>query len=238
MDKILLTARYVEGDLSESEFGEYENIIKHDKELQEYLAHYKIINRSLDIQLMGALASPARRDADKTSSLKQNLPKANMARVFVVGTAIALSIAISVFLFSRHYNYYEQFKIADKEMIAGFLKSPEARMKEAAAHVSNGEYYEAKQIIEKLYVKNPDNNFLANHYAAILIVNDCLETSKEVLYPVLDGADADNKYEAAYMLALSFLKEGNYKSCRQWLSEIAPSSSRYAQANQLLKKLA
>lgn len=240
MDKILLTARYVEGDLSESEYGEFENIIKHDKELQQYLEHYKIINRSLDMQLMGALASKNRKSDTVTLPIKQNEPTKevdNIARVFIIGAVIALTIVVGVFLFLRNYNHYEQFKITDSEMITGFGKSSHIGLNQAAIHVGNGEYYEAKQIIEKLYLKNPDDNHLANHYAAILLANDCFETSKEVLYPVLNGNDTSNKYEAAYMIALSFLKEGNSKACKQWLSVIPLGSDRYAQANQLLSKL-
>ncbi|MDQ8003589.1 MAG: hypothetical protein REI64_02250 [Pedobacter sp.] len=240
MDKILLTARYVEGDLSESEFDEFEDIIKHDKELQEYLEHYKIINRSLDMQLMGALMSSTSEKATKSLSIKQHertKEVSNIARVFIIGTFIALAVVVGVFFFSLSHNHYEQFKVSDDEMIATFRKSPYKDLNEAATHVSNGEYYEAKQIIEKLYLKNPDNNELANHYAAILMANNCLETSKEVLYPVLNGTDASLKYEAAYMIALSFLKEGNRTACKQWLTMIPLNSERYAQANHLLSKL-
>lgn len=240
MDKILLTARYVEGDLSESEYDEFENVIEHDKELQQYLEHYKIISRSLDIQLMGALASSKKKNETAILHIHKNKPAkqvGNLARVLIVVTMIALSIVFGIFFFLSNYTYYEKFKITDSEMITRFKKSSHVELNQAAAHVGNGEYYEAKQIIEKLYLKNPDNNRVANHYAAILLANNCLETSKEVLYPVVNGTDENYKFEAAYMIALSFLMEGNIDACRQWLSEIPRGSKRYLQANQLLSKL-
>src|SRR5690606_30296569 len=46
-DKILWTARYAEGDLNEAESLAYEDQLRHDEELKEYLLHYHDAHGSL-----------------------------------------------------------------------------------------------------------------------------------------------------------------------------------------------
>jgi negative regulator of sigma E activity len=50
-DKILLTARYVEGDLNETEKADFENRLLSDDELHQHLTNYHDIHQSLAMEL-------------------------------------------------------------------------------------------------------------------------------------------------------------------------------------------
>ena len=55
MDKVLLAVKYVEGDLGELEHRAFEDALRYDSELQEYLASYREINRNVGKHLKEVL---------------------------------------------------------------------------------------------------------------------------------------------------------------------------------------
>lgn len=67
-DKILWTARFVEGDLNEAEVAEFEARLQTDAELQQHLENYRLLQQDLGQQL----APDANREA-----LQQTLTKLN-----------------------------------------------------------------------------------------------------------------------------------------------------------------
>ena len=45
------------------------------------------------------------------------------------------------------------------------------------------------------------------------------------------------KYDAAFYMALSYLKEKNKPGCKEWLNKIPADAGPYSNAQELLKKL-
>jgi len=131
---------------------------------------------------------------------------------------------------------YEQYKI-NNALVVGQLVKSNAEFKTAAEYLDNGDYYEARQILSKHYLKDLGNVNLAKQYAIILIESDCFETSKQVLYPVFDSGNTIHKADAAYLLGLTFLKEGRHSVSQHWLSKVSSSSIYYHQAKDLISKL-
>lgn len=139
--------------------------------------------------------------------------------------------------FSWKPSLYDQYKLSNAVIVSQLSSSSNAEFKTAAAYLENGDFYSARLILSKYYLKDMDNTSLAKQYASILIASDCFETSKQVLYPVFANADKKNKAEAAYLLGLTFLKEGRYLTSQQWLVKVTNGSANYRQAQDLILKL-
>lgn len=132
---------------------------------------------------------------------------------------------------------YDQYKVNDHQIVEQLAKAPDEELKAAAVYFKDGDYYGAKQIVSKHYLKNLNNLQVATQYAEILIASDCFETSREVLFPIYESGNVKFRAEAAYLLALSSLKEGNIKSSKEWLRKVTSGTAYDAAANELLVKL-
>jgi hypothetical protein len=163
---------------------------------------------------------------------KKTALSVKLAIVFVAALAIGL-IAWTPWKSS----VYDEYKISNEAIVEQLAKAPQEDFQIAATHFKNGDYYETRQIVSKYYFKNLGDARIAKQYAAILIANDCFETSKQVLYPVFGSKNQQDRAEAAYLLGLTFLKEGNNVAGKQWLMKVPNGSVQYRQAQEIITKL-
>ncbi|WP_199119521.1 hypothetical protein [Pedobacter sp. ASV28] len=237
MDKILFTARYVEGDLSENEYTEFENTVKYDKELQEYLLYYRDMHRNLGLQIRDVLALPSFKKAKVTQDKPYVAEELSYGLDRLWFFTVALAMVTALLLWQPwKSSLYDQFKINEQYLTANLDKAPYQDFSLAAKYYNEKQYDEAKQVVAKLYMKNPEDVELGYYYGVMLLENNCFETISEVLMPIYDGKSA-HKYDAAYMMALSYLKQGSSLDCQQWLVKIPKGTLYYHQAQELLGKL-
>lgn len=235
MDKVLLAVKYVEGDLDERENRAFEEAVRYDSELQDYLASYKEINLNIGQQLKEALSFSRFRNTENTQPYIAEKITYGLDYVWFLGWALTFVIAMLVWK-PWKADLYQEFGYDHKVIAATLVNKPYQNFDKAAQFLEKKDYYEAKLIVSKTFTQNPNDFKLASSYAMILIADNRLETSREILYPFA-SANSIYKQDAAYMLALSFLKAGDNENCRLWLKKITGSSSNYQQSLQLLDKL-
>ena len=63
-----------------------------------------------------------------------------------------------------------------------------------------------------------------------------IENARKELMIVYNGVSSF-KYDAAFYLALSYLKEKNKADCKNWLNKIPADAGIYNKAQELLKKI-
>lgn len=238
MDKILLTARYAEGDLSEQEYREFEFIVKSDTELQEYLYDYKKVQLSFPSQWKNELdLTRLKTNATTTEVKKYVAEKIDYTVDNLWYFTLALVFVIGLFIWKPWTpNLYNEFRVSEQQIAAELINAPYKDFNLAADFVEKKQYYEAKLLVSKLYMKNPEDLKLSYYYGVILLQNNSYETIHKVLEPVL-SSNSDYKDAAAYVMALSSLQQKNQSSCEEWLSKITKGSSYYLQANSLKEKL-
>lgn len=236
MDKILLAAKYVEGDLNEWEYQEFERTIECDRELQEYLSYYKEVNQSVTRQLKEALSYPKiRRYRSMSEGYEAEELTYKLDYLWYAVWIAALVIGLWVWR-PWQTTLYEKFSL-DKDYVTSVLvRAPYYGFEKAAQFLEKKDYYQTKLIVSKSYVKDPDNAELAYYYAMVLMADGRAETSEKVLMPVAKG-NSLYKDNAIYMLALTYLKRENTKSCREWLLKLPKRSAYYEQSRALLANL-
>lgn len=238
MDKVLLAVKYVEGDLGELEHRAFEDALRYDSELQEYLASYREIDRNVGKHLKEVLGFSRFRNTSVLGKDEVYVAEKityGLDYLWFLGWALAAVIALLIWK-PWKANLYDEFGFNNKVIAATLVNTPYEGFEKAAHFLEKKDYYEAKLIVSKKFAKNPEDFKLASSYAMLLIADNCLETGREVLLPFVEGA-SKYKSDAAYMLAMSYLKVGDTENCNHWLRKIAAGSSRYQQSVELLDKL-
>lgn len=239
-DKILWTAQYVEGDLDEAERLVFENLLTYDEELKQYLADYYHIHHSLQMEL----AEDKDRDAlletlqvlnkEHFIAVQPKVVKLSTYLRWVSGVAAVLILGMLVWAPWRG-NLYEQFNTVSQMTVAE-RGAEKTALDDAAALFNIQKYNEAKTALAKLNIADPQNAMVAYYYGVSLIETNEVAKGRLLLEGLFKGQSV-YKYDAAYTMAMSYLKENKKEDCKFWLEKIPDEAMQYNKAQELLKKL-
>jgi predicted Zn-dependent protease len=239
-DKILLTARYAEGDLNEDEVAAFEMRMQSDVELQQHLKDYQHIHESLKMQLVNdandeqfkqtlkGLNKHYFREEPKVISFKPALK-------WLTGVAAVLVIGLLIWAPWRS-NLYDKYATNGQMLVTERGAEATTDLDKAAALYNEKKYSAAKTILEKLYVKEPTNAMVGYYYGLTLLETAQLDSGRKVLTQIYTG-ESVFKYDSAYAIALSYLKEDKKAACKTWLQKIPKGTTHYTQAAELIEKL-
>jgi len=239
-DKILLTARYVEGDLSETEKIEFEAALLNDQTLQQHLKDYQHVHQSLKMQLV-------RDDRDKLfletlttfnkTYFKTEEKVLSLKSYIKWMGAVAAVLVVAVLIWAPwNKDLYQQYAGDQQMMVAERGEVKETALSKAAALFNEKKYTEAKPILEQLTKTQPTNAMIAYYYAYTLLQTNNIEDGRLRLIQLYNGESAF-KYDAAFAIALSYLKDRNQQESRTWLLKIPAGTAHYQKATSLLEKL-
>ena len=238
MDKITLTTKYAEGELSINEQLLFEKNITIDHELQEYLAHYKKASSNLGGQISELLKNNIQNrlinNPTNTVYLKERLDF-KLDNLWYLAWFLTFAIALMLIRpWEKTIN--EQFGINNKYISEEIANAPFENFSKAAQFIEDKDFYNAKLIVAKTYYNNPKNIQLGIYYATLLIGDKKFETVKEIITPIAKGS-SNLKYKAAYLLALCYANEQSNAMAKQWLLQIPQSAKNYQNAQIALNKL-
>ncbi|SFG92157.1 hypothetical protein [Pedobacter insulae] len=236
-DKILWVARYVEGDMDDAEVADFESRLADDAELQQNLSNYKDIHQSLKMKLS---------DNEELEHTLKGLNKQYFGEETKVVSfkptikwlgAVAAVLVIGLFIWAPWNNSLYNTYNDHSDMLVTERGATEAGdLVNAAALYNAKNYAAAKAMLQKLYAKQKTNAMIGYYYGLSLLKTNEVEQSREVLTPIYDG-ESVFKYDAAYAIALGYLKENNKADCKAWLTKIPEGTTRYQQAQDLLGEL-
>jgi tetratricopeptide (TPR) repeat protein len=155
-------------------------------------------------------------------------------RNYVILTAmVAVAMAILLYVSPWRKNIYRQFAATEMQ-IPGIdsLRLPEA----AILQFNHGYFNEAITSLNTVLQSNP-GNFYARYYRGVaLLEENQLPAARTDLLSVYDS-QSDLRYEAAFYMALSYLKEGQKQPCLDWLLKIPPGAPNYLKVQKLIEEL-
>ncbi|MFN0291083.1 hypothetical protein [Pedobacter helvus] len=239
-DKILWTAQYVEGDLDEAQRLEFENFLTEDEELKQYLADYYDIHSSLEMELAVDSQRSALVDTLQTLNIQHftaeqpKVVKLSSYLRWVSGVAAVLVIGMFIWAPWKG-NLYEQFSTAPQMNVAE-RGAEVSDLDKAAALFNAHKYHEAKIALAKLKSADPENAMVAYFYGVSLIETNEAAKGRLLLEDLFKGKSV-YKYDAAYAVAMSYLKEDKKADTKFWLEKIPDGAVQYEKAQVLLKKL-
>lgn len=252
-EKLLIVARYLEGDMEVQEKESFEAELQSDKELQSLIAAYQNIHQTLKMKI-----APAQEDRQVEATLaalnkqyfdggaatestgKKN--KTELAKVvplsrYLKWLSIAAVLIIGLFVWAPwSADLYEKYAISKEMSVAERGAGQADALEKAAALYNTGDYAGARKLLEKEYQAKPEHSIAAYYYGITLIETGSYDEARAVLTMLYNG-ESVFKFDAAYYIGLSYVKQKNHQQAMDWLKKIPQGTSHYANARELTQKL-
>ena len=242
-DKILLTARYVEGDLDQAESKQFEERLLTDTKLQQCLADYKRVEENLKMHF----ADDQQRDQLKVTLKQFNKQhftidkpinnKVISLKPYMKWISVAAVLIIGLFIWAPWNNdLYKQYANDNKMLVTERGQAPTSELDQAATFYNRQEFEKAAVILAELYKKDNENALTAFYYGSSLAALNQSVKAREILEKLAAG-NSVYKFDAAYTIALNYLKNDDKANCKLWLEKIPAGTAKYEKSQELLKKL-
>lgn len=252
-EKLLTVARYLEGDMEVQEKESFEAQLQSDKELQSLFAAYQNIHKTLkmriaadqeDAQVEATLASLNKQYFKNEASIADISVERNGKPVKVVPLtsyikwfSVAAVLIIGLFVWAPwSADLYEKYAISKHMSVAERSEVQADILDKAAARYNSEDYAGARSLLEKEYQAKPENSMVAYYYGLTLIETGNQEGARTVLTKLYEG-ESVFQYDAAYAIALSYIKQRNHQEAMGWLAKIPQGTTNYAKAKKLTREL-
>lgn len=247
-EKILAVARYLEGDMELQEKADFEISIGSDPELQGLLAEYENVHQTLkmkiapstaDQQLLGTLSSLNQQyfKATAISAAVGKAPVILSLRPYLKWMGVAAVLIIGLLVWAPwSAGLYEKYAISKEMSVVERGEGAQNNLEKAADFYNAGDYVSASGFLQKEYALHPENAMLAYYYSVSLIETGKVEEARKVLTEIYNG-ESVFKYDAAYYMALSYVKQKNNQEAIIWLRKIPSGTSNAVKAQTLIKEL-
>lgn len=237
-------ARYEAGEMDANVRIGFEALLVTDADLRQQLALYREVQQSLthSVQTAGE-----KQQLQQTLSMLGreyfHTPAAIPARTFslknylrpVAGVAAAAVIALCIWqpwqpdLFTSY---------ARTQMVAMTERGADTDtlLHRATLAFNKADYTDAARLLNKVVQQDKDNSFASFYYALSLLQLRETGRARELLLALNNGSSAFT-HEAAFYLALSYVRENNKAEARKWLQRIPQDAVVYEKATRLLREL-
>jgi hypothetical protein len=237
-DKILAIARYLEGDMEAGEKAEFEASLQTDAELQELAAKYRAIHQTLKMKI-----APDEQDKQVENTLKGmnqqyfKQTKTVSLKPYLKWLSVAAVLLIGLFVWAPWSSgLYEKYSFSKQMLVAERGTDNQAQLSKAAELYNKGDYAEARKILGKEYMFNPQSPLLTYYFAITLIETKQTYEARTLLKHLFEGQSVF-KYDAAFYAALSLVKEDKREGAIQWLQKVPKDNVNYAKAQELIAEL-
>ncbi|RBL88269.1 CDC27 family protein [Chitinophaga flava] len=145
----------------------------------------------------------------------------------------AAGVAVMMYISPWRKNIYKQFASTEMQVPdTDSLRVPA----EIIQKFNRGHFSDAIMLLDKVLQQHPGNLY-ARYYRGVCKVDlNQLQPARTDLLQVYKES-SDLRYEAAFYLALSYLKEGHKQECLDWLLKIPPQAANYLKVQKLIEEL-
>lgn len=237
-ENYILFDQYLQEELSNAEKINFEKELTENLELAAAFGAFKEANEQLEVKFGLETERNAFVANLKAISKEQfSAPKAKVVQfkpwMYMAAASVALLFGIFVFNSNSNpsfddYNQYENAYFTERGDAV-------ANVKQAETAFNDKKYQEAIPLFEALLKENKTAELQYFYGVALLETNKTKEA--EVVFNELKSGNSIYKNKAIWSLALSKLKQKEYKACKEILLTIHADYENYDQVQKLLKEL-
>jgi hypothetical protein len=250
-------SRYLDGEMNAEERNSFEAQMQQDADLKLEVELLKDVNETLKMKLHPGdnelnLRNTIKEMNDEYFSKKSEqikiIPFRRYRWVAAAAAVLIFTLVLTIWSPWGKDDLYEQYAAIEMPGIAERSAATDSLLKLAVTNFNNKKFDDAIPSFETILKDSAQptgpggrpggsqNAFVQYYYGIALLQNNQTERSRAVLTELYKGASLF-KYDAAFYLALSFLKEKNNPACKDWLNKIPADAGPYVKAQELLKKL-
>lgn len=228
--------QYLHGEMSVEEKINFEKQLSEDAELALELKIFK----ELQGQLQNKFGNENQRNAFKENlksisktHFKTSKPKVIAFKPMYYAVAASVAVLIGLFFFNQNPNFEDY----NQQEVAYFTERGDVNidLKQAEVAFNAKNYKEAIPLFESVLNSNKTPEILY-FYGVSLLENDRIKDA-ETVFNELKSGNSIYKNKAIWSLALSKLKQKEYKSCKEILLTIPDDFEDYDQVQELLNEL-
>ena len=237
--------RYLDGELNAAEDKAFETQMQQDTELQDEVELTRDVQATLKMKLNPGENETALRKSFKEMNEEFFTNRSEQAKIIplirrkwmtAVTAIFIIALVLTVWQPWKKEDLYKQYAAIQMPGIAERGAAADSLLKMAVENFNNKKFAEAIPSFEAVLKDSSLNTFVQYYYAIALLQNDQTEKSRIQFTELYNGASLF-KYDAAFYMALSYLKEKNKTACKDWLNNIPADAGQYDKAQELLKKL-
>lgn len=233
-------ARYAEGAMEDREQAAFENALAGDAALRDELEKYYDIRSGLRMELQEDPQKDAllqTLDAFKGEYFSPSMRVVSFRRRLIrVLPAAAAVILILLIWAPWKPNLYQKYSMIDMQGITERDGHTDSLKVEAEKAFNARHFADARGMLYQINQAEPDNAMYVFFYGVSLMQVDSLEKSRTLFQETFEGPSI-YKNEAAFFMAMSYLKEKDKSAARKWLEKIPSDAGAYEKAQEVLKKM-
>ena len=237
--------RYLEGEMNGEEMNAFEEQMQQDAELQNEVALMKDVNETLKIKLHPGENEQALRNSLQGISAEYFSKETKETKIILfrqrrwitaAAAVLIMALILTVWQPWKKEDLYKQYASIQMPGIAERGIPADSLLKPAVENFNNKKFAAAIPSFESILKDDSQNAFVQYYYAIALLQNGETQKSRTQLAGLYNGMSLF-KYDAAFYIALSYLKEKNKPGCKEWLNKIPADAGVYDKAMELLKNL-
>jgi hypothetical protein len=234
-------SRYLDGEMNAEEQKAFEEQMQQDADLKKEVELFKEVNETLKMKLHpdeseSALRNTLEEMRDQYFQSKTKVVSFNRFRWMAVAASILIAVVSLTIWAPWKKDLYKQYAYIKMPGVEERGAPGDSLLKQVADDFNKKKYAETVRSFEIVLKNDPQNSFLHYYYAIALQLNGEIEKSRSEFLPLYNGSSSF-KYGAAFYMALSYLKEKDKTTCKEWLDKIPADADMYGKAQELLKKL-
>ena len=237
-----IISRYIDGEMDAGELKAFEELLQQDAELSNEVTLYKEVNDTLKAKL-----HPDEQELALHSTLEQMKgdyfkPQAKVVSFhrsrWLTAAAAAAVIVIAVMVWSpwKQEDLYRQYAAIEMSTVAERGAPDDSLLKKATTDFNAKRFNEAIPALDTLVKSDSANAYTRFFLGIALLEIGQSERSRQELNQLFNG-NSIFKYDAAFYIALSYMKEKNRAVSKEWLLRIPPDAGIYSKAQELLHRL-
>jgi predicted Zn-dependent protease len=237
--------RYLDGDMNAEELKAFELQLQQDADLQKEVELTGDVLSNLKIKLHPGENEKALQHSltemnaeyfSRKTEQAKIIPPSRRRWVTAVAAMFIMALLLTVWQPWKKEDLYQQYAAIQMPGIAERGAANDSLLKSAVENFNNKKFAEALPAFEKILRDSAENSFVQYYYAIALLQNDNNEKARNELTALYNGVSVF-RHDAAFYLALSYLKEKNKAVCKDWLNKIPTDNATWFKAQELLKKL-
>lgn len=237
--------RYLDGEMNAEELKAFEAAMLQDADLKNEVELLRDVHATLKIKLHPGEHETSLRNSLKEMNAEFFSARSEQAKVIPLNrrkwmTAIAavfvLTLLLTVWQPWKKEDLYLQYADVQMPGIAKRGVASDSLIQSAVENFNNKKFAEAIPDFETILKDSAGNSFVQYYYAIALMQNDNIEKARAQFSELYNGSSIF-KFDAAFYMALSYLKENNKSACKEWLNKIPVGNAAWNKARELFDKL-
>ena len=242
-----IISRYLDGEMNSDEQKDFEQQMQEDEALLMEVELTREVNETLTMKL-----HPDQSEQNVRNTLGQmreqyfskEVPGNSLAKVIVLRrtrwisalAAAAILILILTIWSPWKKDLFQQYAYIQMPGIAERGGPADSMLKQAALEFNNKNFANALPLFESILKRDPKNSLVHFYYGIALLQSNQVEKARNEFTLLYNGASIF-QYDAAFYMALIYLKQKDKTKAKEWLNKIPEGADIYSKAGELNKKL-